>query len=127
MIYQMHIVDNDAQWERRVGGLLLTMGMTMHLKGFLYMEKAVLLCIEDMKRLSSVTKLLYPDVGKAFHISGKKVERAIRNAIESAWEYGNENMQEEIFGYSRSDGKKRPTNSEYIAGIATKLLFDDAK
>ncbi len=77
-----------------------------------------------MKLLGSVTKLLYPDVGKEFRTTGQKVECAIRNAIEASWQHGNERICCELFGYSSHDGKKRPTSSEYIAGIAAEILLE---
>lgn len=77
-----------------------------------------------MEIVSSVTKLLYPEIAKKFHTTDQKVERAIRNAIEVSWMRGNTDMIEELFGYSARHGKSRPTNSEYIARLADKVHLD---
>ena len=72
----------------------------------------------DMERISSVTKLLYPELAKKYFTTPQKVERAIRNAVEVSWQRGNEELFESLFGYSRKDENGRPTNSEYIGGVA---------
>lgn len=110
--------------ERRVTDIMLEMGIPVHLNGFRYLRKSILMCMEDMELVSSVTKLLYPEVAKRFKTTDQKVERAIRNAIEVSWERGNEETIRELFGYSFMDGKQRPTNSEYIAGIADMIMLD---
>lgn len=94
------------------------LGVPAHLKGFHYLRGAILMCIDDMILVTSVTKLVYPDVAKMFGTTGCKVERAIRNAIEVSWPAGDQKRSRELFGYASSDGYNRPTNSEYIAGIA---------
>ena len=114
----------EAGMERRVTDIMLEMGIPVHLNGFRYLRKSILMCMEDMELVSSVTKLLYPEVAKRFKTTDQKVERAIRNAIEVSWERGNEDTIQELFGYSFMDGKQRPTNSEYIAGIADMLMLD---
>ena len=76
---------------------------------------------DDMEMVSSVTKLLYPDIAKQFKTTGQKVERAIRNAIEVSWQRGNMDAMEEMFGFSAATGKGRPTNSEYIARLADEV------
>ena len=77
-----------------------------------------------MEIVSSVTKLLYPEIGKHFQTTSQKVERSIRNAIEVSWIRGNTQVFEEIFGYSIETGKERPTNSEYIARIADEVRLE---
>lgn len=114
----------EAGMERRVTDIMLEMGIPVHLNGFRYLRKSILMCMEDMELVSSVTKLLYPEVAKRFKTTDQKVERAIRNAIEVSWERGNEETIRELFGYSFMDGKQRPTNSEYIAGIADMIMLD---
>ena len=80
--------------------------------------------VYDLELVGSVTKLLYPEVGKRYKCSSGKVERAIRNSIEVSWERGNPKLWEELFGFSRENGKKRPTNSEYIVVLADKIRRD---
>ncbi len=111
--------------KRRITRLMLELGMPAHLRGYHYLREAISLSIEDMELVGSVTKLLYPEIAKMYHTNNEKVERAIRSVIEVGWLRGNEDLFEEIFGYSRSCGKKRPTNSEFIVGAADKLRMDE--
>ena len=74
--------------------------------------------MEDMELVGSVTKLLYPEIAKVYHTDNEKVERAIRSAIEVGWERGNADFYEVIFGYSRKNKNRRPTNSEFIVALA---------
>lgn len=110
--------------ERRVTKEMLDMGVPAHLNGFRYLREAVMMCLDDMEVVSSVTKLLYPELAKKFKTTDQKVERAIRNAIEVSWERGNEETFEELFGYTCADGRVRPTNSEYIARIADAIQLE---
>lgn len=104
--------------EQMISEMMLDMGIPAHLKGYHYMRTAVLLAVEDMKVVGSVTKLLYPEIAKSYNTTDGKVERAIRNAIEISWERGNRQTFEKLFGYCMESGQGRPTNSEYIAAIA---------
>ena len=112
---------NKEQYVTRV---MLDMGVPAHLKGYHYLRKAILLSEEDMEVVTSVTKLLYPEIARLYHTTDQKVERAIRNAIEVSWMRGNMDTIQELFGYSADSGKGRPTNSEYIARIADKIHLD---
>ena len=104
--------------------VMLELGMPAHLRGYQYVREAVCMSIEDMELVGSVTKLLYPEIAKKCRTTDQKVERAIRNIIEVSWERGNEILMEEMFGYSRKQGKKRPTNSEFIAAVSDKIRMD---
>ena len=115
---------NQVYKEKYVTKIMLELGVPAHLKGYHYLREAILLSENDMEIVSSVTKLLYPEIAKTFHTTDQKVERAIRNAIEVSWMRGNANMIEELFGYSANHGKSRPTNSEYIARLADKVHLD---
>ena len=110
--------------EQYVTQIMLDLGVPAHLKGYHYLRKAILLSEDDMEVVSSVTKLLYPEIAKFFKTSDQKVERAIRNAIEVSWLRGNTETIEKLFGYSADKGKGRPTNSEYIARVADKVHLD---
>ena len=103
---------------------MLDLGVPAHLKGYHYLREAILLSEGDIEIVSSVTKLLYPEIAKKFKTTDQKVERAIRNAIEVSWTRGNMRTVEDLFGYSQRTGKNRPTNSEYIARIADKIHLD---
>lgn len=115
---------NDVELERYVTDIMLEMGVPAHLKGYHYLREAIIMSGRDMETVSSVTKLLYPEVAKKYHTTDQKVERAIRNAIEISWCRGNKNSIEALFGYSLESGRARPTNSEYIARIADKVRLD---
>lgn len=114
----------DYELERYITDIMLEIGVPAHLKGYHYLRDAILLSGRNMDVVSSVTKLLYPTVARRFNTTDQKVERAIRNAIEVSWARGNADTFEEMFGYSASSGKGRPTNSEYIARVADKVRLD---
>ena len=107
-----------AQIEEAVTMIMLELGVPVHLKGYQYVRTGIVWCVLDMERISSVTKLLSPELAKKYFTTPQKVERAIRNAVEVSWQRGNEELFESLFGYSRKDENGRPTNSEYIGGVA---------
>lgn len=114
----------EVELERYITRIMLDVGVPAHLKGYHYLREAIMISGKDMETVSSVTKLLYPEIAKRFRTTEQKVERAIRNAIEVSWGRGNMETFEELFGYSAETGKNRPTNSEYIARIADKVRLD---
>lgn len=114
----------DVELERYITRIMLEVGVPAHLKGYHYLREAIMISGKDMETVSSVTKLLYPEIAKRYKTTEQKVERAIRNAIEVSWGRGNMETFEELFGYSADSGKNRPTNSEYIARIADKVRLD---
>lgn len=114
----------QVQMEQYITRIMLDLGVPAHLKGYHYLRRAILLSVDDLEIVSSVTKLLYPEIAKAFKTTDQKVERAIRNAVEVSWNRGNPEFTESLFGYSIKSGKGRPTNSEFIARIADKIHLD---
>lgn len=114
----------EVELERYITKIMLEVGVPAHLKGYHYLREAIMISGKDMETVSSVTKLLYPEIAKRYRTTEQKVERAIRNAIEVSWGRGNMDTFEELFGYSADSGKNRPTNSEYIARIADKVRLD---
>lgn len=112
----------DRKEEQFISEMMLDMGIPAHLKGYHYMRRAVIMAVDDMKVVGSVTKLLYPEIARSYNTTDGKVERAIRNAIEISWERGNRQTFERMFGYCMENGQGRPTNSEYIAAIADNVL-----
>ena len=110
--------------EQYITNIMLDLGVPAHLRGYRYLREAVLMSMDDMELVGSVTKLLYPEIAKKFHATDQKVERGIRNAIEVSWDRGNKETFTEIFGSSALDGRSRPTNSEYIARLADKVRLD---
>ena len=97
------------------------LGVPAHIKGYHYLRTAILYSIEDKTLLDSVTKLLYPTVASIYDTTSSRVERAIRHAIEIAWDRGNVDTLNSFFGYTVDTSKGKPTNSEFIALITDKL------
>lgn len=97
------------------------LGVPAHIKGYHYLREAILSSLEDKELLESVTKMLYPTVAKKFDTTSSRVERAIRHAIEIAWDRGNLDTLNSFFGYTVNTCKGKPTNSEFIALITDKL------
>jgi len=97
------------------------LGVPAHIKGYHYLREAILSSLDDKELLESVTKMLYPTVAKRFDTTSSRVERAIRHAIEIAWDRGNLDTLNSFFGYTVNTCKGKPTNSEFIALITDKL------
>ena len=95
-----------------------------HIKGYQYLRDGNKMAVNDGEMLNSITKLLYPTIAKKNNTTASRVERAIRHAIEVAWNRGNMDMVYELFGYTINSGKGKPTNSEFIAMIADKIRLD---
>ena len=112
---------NSAELEIRVTENLHLIGVPAHIKGYHYLREAIILAIENPDIINSVTKELYPTVSKKFSSTPSRVERAIRHAIEVAWDRGDVDVLTEFFGYTIHNAKGKPTNSEFIAMIADKL------
>jgi len=111
----------DVDLESRVTTIIHEVGVPAHIKGYQYLREAILIAVNDMDVINAVTKVLYPEVAKRFHTTASRVERAIRHAIEVAWDRGDLETLQQYFGYTVSNAKGKPTNSEFIALIADKL------
>ncbi|MEG1719488.1 MAG: sporulation transcription factor Spo0A [Clostridia bacterium] len=107
--------------EEQITKLLLEMGVPAHIKGYQYLRTAITLAVNDNSVVSAITKVLYPSVAKIHQTTSSRVERAIRHAIEVAWERGDLEMLQSVFGYTISYTRGKPTNSEFIALLADKL------
>ncbi len=107
--------------EIMVTDIIHQIGVPAHIKGYQYLREAIILAVEDNDIINSVTKQLYPMVAKSNHTTPSRVERAIRHAIEVAWDRGNVDVLNSYFGYTIHTGRGKPTNSEFIAMIADKL------
>ncbi len=105
----------------RVTSIIHEIGVPAHIKGYQYLREAIRLAVEDMEVINAVTKVLYPTVAKKFGTTPSRVERAIRHAIEVAWDRGDLETLQKYFGYTVSNAKGKPTNSEFIAMIADRL------
>lgn len=106
-----------------VTDIIHQIGVPAHIKGYHYLREAIISCVNDREMLESVTKLLYPSVAKKFTTTPSRVERAIRHAIEIAWDRGDVDTLNSFFGYTINVGKGKPTNSEFIALITDKICL----
>ena len=107
--------------EAMVTNIIHEIGVPAHIKGYQYLREAIIIAVGDMDVINAITKVLYPQVAKAFSTTPSRVERAIRHAIEVAWDRGDLDTLQRFFGYTVSNTKGKPTNSEFIALIADKL------
>ena len=107
--------------ETMVTNIIHEIGVPAHIKGYQYLREAIMIAVEDMDVINAITKILYPQVAKTFQTTPSRVERAIRHAIEVAWDRGDLDTLQRFFGYTVSNTKGKPTNSEFIALIADKL------
>ena len=107
--------------ETMVTNIIHEIGVPAHIKGYQYLREAIIIAVNDMDVINAITKVLYPQVAKTFQTTPSRVERAIRHAIEVAWDPGDLDTLQRFFGYTVSNTKGKPTNSEFIALIADKL------
>ncbi len=110
--------------ERQVTAIIHEIGVPAHIKGYQYLREAIGLAVDDMEIINAVTKVLYPAVAKKFNTTSSRVERAIRHAIEVAWDRGDLETLQKYFGYTVSNAKGKPTNSEFIAMIADRISLE---
>ncbi len=101
------------------------MGVPAHVKGYQYVRDAIILVVEEMNLLGAVTKELYPLIAEKYNTTASRVERAIRHAIELAWDRGNVDMMNKFFGYTVNMERGKPTNSEFIAMVADRLRIGE--
>lgn len=122
---QMQLSPDDPRlaedMEMVITEIIHQIGIPAHIKGYHYLRYAILASLDNSEMLESVTKLLYPTVAKHFNTTPSRVERAIRHAIETAWDRGDLDTIQNLFGYTVSVGKGKPTNSEFIALITDNL------
>jgi two-component system response regulator (stage 0 sporulation protein A) len=110
--------------EGQVTAIIHEIGVPAHIKGYQYLREAIMIASEDMEVINAVTKVLYPEVAKRFSTTPSRVERAIRHAIEVAWDRGDLEILQKYFGYTVNSTKGKPTNSEFIAMIADRLQLE---
>lgn len=111
----------DDEIEFIISDIMRQIGVPAHIKGYLYLRTSIMLCINDSEMLGSVTKILYPTVAKQYNTTASRVERAIRHAIEVAWDRGDVDVLSSYFGYTIQAQRGKPTNSEFIAMITDKI------
>ncbi len=115
--------NDESELEERVTEIIHEIGVPAHIKGYQYLREAIILTVRDMDVINAVTKVLYPEVARKFCTTPSRVERAIRHAIEVAWDRGDVETLQRFFGYTVSGIKGKPTNSEFIAMIADHLAL----
>lgn len=114
----------DRNIESDVTNIIHDVGVPAHIKGYQYLREAIIMSVNDPEMLNSITKILYPTIAKTFQTTSSRVERAIRHAIEVAWNRGKMDTIDELFGYTINAEKGKPTNSEFIALIADKIRLE---
>ena len=120
--------EGDARdLERQVTAIIHEIGVPAHITGYQYLREAIGLAVADMEIINAVTKVLYPAVAKKFGTTASRVERAIRHAIEVAWDRGDLETLQKYFGYTVSNAKGKPTNSEFIAMIADRISLERSR
>ena len=107
--------------EQDVTDMIHEIGVPAHIKGYQYLREAIMMAVEDIDMLNSITKVLYPTIAKKYQTTPSRVERAIRHAIEVAWSRGRMETLDALFSYTVNTGKGKPTNSEFIALIADRI------
>ncbi len=110
--------------EAEVTNIMHEIGVPAHIKGYQYLRDAIMMVVEDLEIINSITKQLYPAIAKEYNTTPSRVERAIRHAIEVAWSRGQIDTIDSLFGYTINIGKGKPTNSEFIAMVADKLRLE---
>lgn len=114
-------IRSDLDLETRITTIIHEIGVPAHIKGYQYLREAIMVAVKDREAVGAITKVLYPTVARTFNTTPSRVERAIRHAIEVAWDRGDIDTLQRFFGYTVSHAKGKPTNSEFIAMIADKL------
>ena len=121
---EVSLVHEGRTIEKRISDIFLTVGIPAHIKGYRFLREAIRLTIESPDLIGSITKQLYPTIAKNFDSTPSKVERAIRHAIEVGWARGRLESINNIFGVKVYGHNDRPTNGEFIALIADKMLLE---
>ena len=119
--------DWSVNLESRVTAIIHEVGVPAHIKGYQYLRESIMIAVKDMDVINAVTKVLYPEVAKRSNTTPSRVERAIRHAIEVAWDRGDLETLQKYFGYTVSNAKGKPTNSEFIAMIADRIRLEQRK
>lgn len=116
----------NNQLEEKITNIFITVGIPAHIKGYQFLREAIKLAIENPEIINSITKRLYPSIAEKFDTSASKVERAIRHAIEVAWNRGKIENINNLFGIKVYSSNEKPTNGEFIALVADKMLIEGA-
>lgn len=118
------VIDNSRDLEVTVSKLLHRLGVPAHVKGYMYLRYGIILAVEDISIINSLTKSLYPSIAKKFGVTTCSVERAMRSAISISWERGDMVILNDYFGFTIDSEKGKPTNGEFIAMIADNIRLN---
>ena len=121
VVYSQKERDGDTDLETQVTKVIHQIGVPAHIKGYQYLRSAIIMTMHDTELINSITKQLYPGVAKQYGTTSSRVERAIRHAIEVAWDRGDVDVINSFFGYTVQSARGKPTNSEFIALVADSL------
>ncbi len=126
---KINVNENKSEYIERnlesdVTNIIHELGVPAHIKGYQYLRDGIIMTVKDMEMMNSITKILYPTIAKKHQTTASRVERAIRHAIEVAWNRGKMDTIDELFSYTINMGKGKPTNSEFIALIADKIRLE---
>ena len=116
----------NKQLEEKITNIFITVGIPAHIKGYQFLREAIKMAIDNPDIINSITKRLYPSIAERFETSSSKVERAIRHAIEVAWNRGKIENINSLFGIRVYSNNEKPTNGEFIALVADKMLIEGA-
>ncbi len=114
----------SKQLEEKITNIFITVGIPAHIKGYHFLREAIMMAIDNPEVINSITKQLYPSIAERFSTSASKVERAIRHAIEVAWNRGKIENINSVFGVKVYSNNEKPTNGEFIALVADKMLIE---
>ena len=121
---EIQVKQEQLDLKTGVTQIMHELGIPAHILGYRYVRYAITLVVQNPEMLNHVTKVLYPTVAKYFNTTGSRVERAIRHAIEVAWDRGNVDVLQQWFGYTVSNAKGKPTNTEFIGLVADAILLE---
>ena len=120
-IKKLQTLDTELELRIRITEILHQIGVPAHIKGYQYLRDAIIMAVTDEDIINSITKKLYPSVAEKYMTTSSRVERAIRHAIEVAWDRGDVEVLNSYFGYTIHQTRGKPTNSEFVAMISDKL------
>ena len=115
---------NPGRVEEKITNIFITVGIPAHIKGYQFLREAIKMAVEQPDIVNSITKKLYPSIAEKFDTSPSKVERAIRHAIEVAWNRGKIENINSVFGLQVYNSNEKPTNGEFIALVADKMIIE---
>lgn len=116
----------NKQLDEKISNIFITVGIPAHIKGYQFLREAIKMAVDNPEIINSITKQLYPSIAERFETSSSKVERAIRHAIEVAWNRGKIENINSLFGVRVYSSNEKPTNGEFIALVADKMLLEGA-